>query len=418
MAVQVSTLDNGMRVATDHMPHVESATLGVWIGAGTRHEDAANNGVAHLLEHMAFKGTPRRSARAIAEEVEAVGGHINAYTSREHTAYYAKVLKQDTAMVVDILADILQHSVFDEDELARERAVVLQEIHQAYDTPDDIIFDHFQETAFPRQPLGWPVLGRAEVVGAMSRDTLLSYLGDHYRAPHMVFTAAGNVDHDDVARLAETAFSTLPAQQNGARHGAQYTGGELREARPLEQVHLVLGLEGVGLLDDDHHTEMVLSTLLGGGMSSRLFQQIREERGLAYSVYSFTSSYCDGGLFGVYAGTTSDEVQEVTTLICEGLKGVSDGLDEAEVDRARAQLKASVLMALESTTARCEGLGQQLLTYGRPVPPEETVAKIEAVDVAALRKVADRMLNSPPTFTVIGPVDGIEPLDAIAARLA
>ena len=416
--VRVTTLDNGLRVASDAMPSVETVSLGVWAEVGTRHEPPEINGVAHLLEHMAFKGTEKRSARAIAEEIEAVGGHLNAYTSRENTAYYAKLLAEDLPLGLDIIADILQHSVFDPDELARERAVVLQEIGQAEDTPDDIIFDRFQETAFPDQALGRPVLGTASNVGGMEAATIRDYMRRHYSAGRLVLTAAGKVDHDRLVELASRAFDSLPRRNDDAVEKADYRGGDFREDRDLEQAHIVLGFAGVDYLDPDHYPISVFSTLFGGGMSSRLFQEVREKRGLVYSIYSFASSYHDGGLFGIYAGTGEREVVELMPLICDELVKVADTVGEDEVARARAQMRAGLLMSRESTSSRSEQLAQQLMVYGRPVGVEEIVGRIEAVDRAAVAGAARRLLASAPTLAALGPVDRVETLASLRGRLA
>lgn len=418
MTARITTLDNGLRVVTDPMASVESATLGVWVGVGTRDEAPEVNGVAHLLEHMAFKGTRRRSALAIAQEIEAVGGYLNAYTSRENTAYYARVLKEDTGLALDILADILQHSVFDAEELSRERAVVLQEIGQANDTPDDIIFDHFQETAFPDQPLGRPVLGSAEIVRNLSRDAVAGYLGAHYGGPRMVLTAAGAVDHDRLIAQAAEAFRDLPAVAPSGPQAARYAGGDFRRNRDLEQLHLIVGFDGVGYHDPDFYAESVLSTLLGGGMSSRLFQEIREKRGLVYSIYSFSSFYVDGGIFGIYAGTGEEDVTELLPVLCDEIVKVAEDATEEEVSRARAQMKASLLMGLESTMARAEQVAQQMLIYGHPQGLEEIVAKLDAVDVEAVRRVARRLRNGPPTIAALGPTGRLESHDSIRSRLA
>jgi predicted Zn-dependent peptidase len=414
--VRVTTLPNGFRVATDRMDSVETTSLGVWTGIGTRNEPAEHNGVAHLLEHMAFKGTKRRSARDIVVEIEDVGGFLNAYTGREQTAYYAKVLAEDTPLVVDILADILQNSVFDADELTRERAVVLQEIGQAEDTPDDIVFDQFQEAAFPGQPMGWPILGRAEIVQSLTRDAIGGYLRRHYAPQRLILAAAGKIDHDRLVELAH-AFDGLPATDGHVAAPARYIGGEHREERDLEQVHVVLGFDGIAYNDPDYYAASVYSMLLGGGMSSRLFQEVREKRGLVYSIYSFASSYTDGGLFGIYAGTGESEVEELVPVVCDELAKIADTLNADEIARARAQLKAGILMARESTGSRCEQLAQQLLVYGRPMPPQETVAKIDAVGAAEVARVARRLLASRPTLAAIGPLGRLEPLARIADRL-
>jgi predicted Zn-dependent peptidase len=404
-------------VVTDSMATVETVSVGAWVAVGTRHETKEQNGISHILEHMAFKGTRRRSARAIVEEIEDVGGHLNAYTGRENTAYFAKVLAGDLPLAVDIIADILQNSTFDEQELKRERGVIIQEIHQAQDTPDDIIFDHFQEAAFPDQPVGRPVLGSAELVAGIERQTILDYMRGEYSAARIVFAAAGKVDHDDFAGAAEAAFTGLAQNAAAEAEPLRYRGGEYREARDLEQVHLVIGFEGLSHDDPDHYALAVFSTLFGGGMSSRLFQEARERRGLVYNIYSFSTSYDDGGLFGIYAGTGRAEAAELVPLICAELKRACAAVDEAEVARARAQLKANTLMGLESTSARCEQAARQLQVFGRTIPTEETIAKIEAVGPEDVLRAACRVAASRPTFATIGPGGDIEPLDEIAARL-
>jgi predicted Zn-dependent peptidase len=417
MTVEVSTLSNGLRVATDRIDTVETASLGAWIGVGTRHEPAAVNGVAHMLEHMAFKGTKRRSAYAIAQEIEAVGGHLNAYTSRENTAFYARVLADDVPLAVDIIGDILQASTFDQDELKRERAVVLQEIGQAEDTPDDIIFDHFQETAYPSQALGRPVLGTSEIVGGFQRDTLRDYMTRHYGAQNMVIAAAGKVDHRKFVDLVENHFAGLAPGTALQEEAADYQGGDYRESRDLEQVHFLLGFRGVDYHAPDYYTALLLSTLFGGGMSSRLFQEIREKRGLVYSIYSFASSYSDDGIFGIYAGTGQDEAAEMVPVICDELLKLCDGVGEEEVSRAAAQLKASILMSQESSGSRCEQLAQQLLVYGRPVTNAEIVEKISEVDRIGVADLARRIAASAPTCAVMGPIGEVATLDQIVKHL-
>ncbi|HEY0835551.1 MAG TPA: pitrilysin family protein [Azospirillum sp.] len=416
--VRVTTLPNGLRVATDTMPDVQTVSLGCWVGVGTRNEAASVNGVAHLVEHMLFKGTQRRSAFRISEEIENVGGQLNAYTTREHTAYYAKVLHEDTELALDLIADMLQHSVLDEGELVRERTVVLQEIGQAADTPDDIIFDHFQTTAYPDQAIGRPVLGSAEIIGSLPRGALVDYLARHYAGPSVVLAAAGRIEHDRLVELATKAFAGLPATVLPEVEPAHYRGGDFREERDLEQMHLVLGFDGVGVHDPDFYAHSVLSTLLGGGMSSRLFQEVREKRGLVYSIYTFTGGYRDGGLFGIYAGTGEEEVSELLPVVCEELVKVGEDISEDELARARAQMKAGTLMAMESTMARCEQLGQQLLVYGRPIPVEEIVTRINAVDRDAVMQAARRLRRSRPTVAALGPTQRLEDYERILARLA
>jgi predicted Zn-dependent peptidase len=415
---RITTLPTGLRVASETMPNVQTASVGIWVDVGARHETQEVNGVAHMLEHMAFKGTASRSAQAIAETIETVGGQLNAYTSREHTAYYARVLAEDLPLAVELLADILQHSTFDEGELARERQVVLQEIGQVQDTPDDLVFDLFQETAFPGQPLGRSILGPAEIVGAMPRDALLHYMGHHYAPPRMVLAGAGQVEHERLVDLAGELFGELPLAAEPAVEPAAYRGGELRQVRDLEQAHVILGLPAFSYLDDDFYALQVLSAMLGGGMSSRLFQEVREKRGLAYSVFSFAAAYRDAGVLGIYAGTGERETAELVPVVCEQLLDLVDRPGEEELKRARAQLKASLMMALESCFARSEELARHLLIFGRPVPPAEIVAKINAVDEAAIRRVGRRLLaGGMPTLTAIGPLGDLPDLDAIARRL-
>ena len=418
---EITTLDNGLRVATVAMPSVQTASVGVWIDAGARHEQPEVNGVAHMLEHMAFKGTKRRSARVIAEEIENVGGHLNAYTSRENTAYYARVLAEDLPLATDILADILQHSTFEPEELERERGVILQEIGQTLDTPDDLVFDLFQETAFPDQSLGRSILGPSEIVGAMTREQLTGYMAEHYAPERMILAAAGKVEHDRLVDLGAELFKKLPAtsaKANGVEAG-QYTRGDLRKQRDLEQVHLILGLPAFSYHDNDFHALQVLSVMLGGGMSSRLFQEVRENRGLAYSVFSFAACYQDTGVFGIYAGTGEEQTAELVPVLCDEFRSLTSSASEEELSRARAQLKASLMMGLESCFAQSEDLARQLMIFGRRIPHEETIAEIDAVDAEAIRRVGERLIEgNRPSLAAIGPIGRLPDLDAVERRLA
>jgi predicted Zn-dependent peptidase len=371
-----------------------------------------------MLEHMAFKGTKRRSARGIAEEIEAVGGSLNAYTSRENTAYFARVLKDDVPLSIDILADILQHSTFDNEELTRERAVVIQEIGQSFDTPDDLVFDHFQEVAYPDQPLGRSILGSAERIGGMSRDTIASYMNHNYTAPGMILAAAGRIDHDAIVAQAQSLFGELGRRDGPPAPPAVYRGGERIEQRDLEQTHIVLGFDGVPYGDPDYYAVSILSYLLGGGMSSRLFQEIREKRGLVYSIYAFSSSYADGGSFGVYAGTGEHEAAELVPVLCDELNKVTVAVTPEELARTKAQIKAGILMSLESTSSRCERLAQHMFVHGRPLTTEEIIAKIDAVDEAAVAGAARRMIASAPTFAALGPTAGLKGIGPIASRFS
>jgi predicted Zn-dependent peptidase len=417
-AIQLTHLPSGLTVVTERMDRVETVSFGAYVATGSRYERAEENGVSHFLEHMAFKGTERRSAAGIAEEIEAVGGHINAYTAREQTAYYVKVLKEDTALAADIIGDILTHSTFEPEELERERGVILQEIGQANDTPDDIIFDHFQEAAFPTQPLGRPVLGTEEGIRSMPRTMLTGYMKRHYAHSNMIVAAAGKLEHESIVDLVRRHFADLPADPAPPMPDARYRGGEFRESRDLDQVHIVLGFPSVGFGDPDYYPTLLLSTLLGGGMSSRLFQEVREKRGLVYSIYSFSAPYKDGGLFGIYAGTGESEAEELIPVTLDELRKVQSEVTEAELARARAQVKASLLMSLESTGSRCEQLARQMQVFGRVVPTQETVNKLNAVTPDDIQRAAARHFRSAPTLATMGPASRVPTLGNIVDSLA
>lgn len=418
MTVRSTRLPSGLRVVTHRMESVETVSLGAWIAVGTRHERADVNGIAHMVEHMAFKGTRRRSARAIAEEIESVGGHLNAYTSREFTAFHATVLAGDEGLALDIVADLLQHAELDTEELERERAVILREIGQSNDTPEDVVFDRFQATAFPDQPVGRPTLGTPRLVGSIQRGALVDYIARHYTADRIVVAAAGKVDHEEFARGVEHAFGGLRAARATAPEPAVYAGGDGRDVRPLEQLHLVLGLEGIAHGDADYYALAVFSAALGGGLSSRLFQDIREERGLVYSIYSFNSSYADSGLFGIYAGTGAEGATEVVQRICANLKEMADDVDDRELARARAQLKAGILMSLESTAARAEQIARHMLIFGRVLPTKEVTDAVDAVDCDAIARISGRLRAGRPTVATIGPEAAIPAYEEIASSLS
>jgi len=417
MNIGLATLPNGLRIVTDRIDTVATVSLGLWVDVGTRHEPAAVNGVAHFLEHMAFKGTERRTALAIAEEIEAVGGQHNAYTARESTAYYAKVLKEDAGLALDILADILQHSTFDPDEMERERGVILQEIGRTNDTPDDVIFDYFQECAYPDQAMGRSGLGSPEIIRKLSRKSVIGYMRDHYAASHMVLSASGNLDHDRFVDLAAKLLGDMPAERSFEMEPARYVGGDHRQDRDLEQVHLVLGFPALPLAHPDRYAAGVLSTAFGGGSSSRLFQEVREKRGLAYAVSCFGESYRDGGLFGIYAGTGEEEIAELMPILCEETCKLRDGLTPVELARAKAQMRAGLLMSLESTSARCEQQAQHMLIHGTPFDPDEIVRRIDAVDDAAIGRVVANWRNGSPTVVALGPIERLEDYARLAARL-
>jgi len=405
---QVSTLTNGIRVVTEAMPHLESASIGLWFDVGARHERRDEHGLSHLLEHMIFKGTRLRSARRIAEEIEDVGGYLNAFTTRDTTTVFAKVLSADLPLAIDLLADITQNASFDAQELAREREVILQEIGQAKDTPDDIVFDLLQEIAFPGQPLGRSILGTEKTVAAFTRQCLLDYRERHYCGRNLVVAAAGDVSHADIVARVEEAFVGLEAGVSAGFDPARYRGGEHRDERETEQLHLTIAFPGTAFDDPDYYAMQVFATMLGGGMSSRLFQTVREERGLAYSIYSFPESHRDTGLLGLYAGTAPEMAGELVELIAREVKSMAETVTREETDRARAQLKAGLLMSLESTSARVEQLGRQMLIFGRPIGLEEMVEKVEAVDGDAARRVGERLLGAERiSLATVGPAGSL-----------
>jgi len=417
MNIEITRLSNGLTVVTDPMPQLESAILGVWVNCGARHEARAQMGVSHMLEHMAFKGTERRSARDIAEEIEAVGAYLNAYTSREQTAFHVRALKADIPLAVDILADILTHPVFDESELERERQVVLQEIGQARDTPDDIVFDHLQSAVYPDQPMGWPILGDEETVGAFARSDLKTYMNANYRAGGMTFIASGAVAHAETVRLVAEHFGDLNAGPGPLAEPARYRGQDLRVLEDLEQVHVTYAFPGAASPDDELLTAQVYATALGGGMSSRLFQEIREKRGLCYSIYAFANSFTDGGLVGIYAGTGEREAGEISALVAGQMEEMATNAGEQEVARAKAQLKSGLLMGLERPSSRAEQIAAHLLAYGRILSVEEITTKLEEVDAQKVRAFGERLIQSGrPAVAAIGPIGSLEGYETFAGR--
>ena len=418
MTVRVSRLPSGLTVVTHAMDHLESTALGVWVGVGSRAEQANEHGLSHVLEHMAFKGTAKRSAIDIAEEIEAVGGEVNAATSVETTSYYARILKDDVPLAVDILSDILSNSTFDEAELEREQHVIVQEIGAALDTPDDRVYDLFTEAAFPDQPLGRNILGTPATVEAVVPPMLRDYLARHYRGPGMVLAAAGAVNHDALVALAGERFGALGATPGPKPAPAGYRGGERREARDLQETQIMVGFEGRPYTADTYHAAQLLSAIVGGGMSSRLFQEVREKRGLCYSIYAFHWGFADSGMFGVHAATGPGDVKELMPVILGELERAAHDIDERELDRARAQLRAGLLMTLESPAGRAGQIARQMLLFGRPIPTEELVQKINAISVDTIRNLAaDIFTGGEPTVAAVGALDGMMRRDQVTGRL-
>jgi predicted Zn-dependent peptidase len=418
MSIELTRLPTGLTVVTHRMDHLESAALGVWVRAGARSEENDEHGISHLLEHMAFKGTKTRSATDIAEQIEAVGGDLNAATSVETTSYHARILKADVPLALDILSDILRRSVFDTNELEREKHVIVQEIGAAHDTPEDRAYDLLVEGAFPGQPIGRTILGTTETVTGFQPAAIGRYLDRHYRGPTMVVSAAGAVDHRQLVELAGAGFADLIGDGGPKPLPATYRGGEAREKRDLMEAQIMLGFEGRAHASADFHTAQVLAGLLGGGMSSRLFQEVRERRGLCYSIYSFHWSFADSGLFGIHAATSEEDVAGLVPVILEELDKVTAGVTEAEVDRAKAQMRAGLLMALENPGARAGQMARQILIFGKLIAMEELVQRIDSVTVDKVRDLAAAIFaGSPPTVAAVGPIGNLLERGEIARRL-
>jgi predicted Zn-dependent peptidase len=419
MGVEVSRLSNGLTVATETLPHLESVALGVWVKSGSRNEREDEHGIAHLLEHMAFKGTNKRTALQIATDIEDVGGEINAATSVETTAFYARVLRDDMSLAIDILADILTDSKFDPQELEREQHVILQEIGAAHDTPDDAVFDRFTETAFRHQAIGRSILGTPETVQSFTSYQLHRFLERQYGADRMVVVAAGGVGHDEFVREVESRLGSFrdKAAETAVPQYSHYVGGDYREDRDLMDTQIVLGFEGRAYHVRDFYASQVLSMILGGGMSSRLFQEVREKRGLCYSVYSFHWGFSDTGVFGVHAASGQSDLAELVPVILGELQKAGESIDQAELDRARAQYRAGLMMSRESPASRASQIARQLLLYGRPIEMEELMDRLAGLTVERLADLSARLFTSKPTVTAIGPVGTLAPFETIRDTL-
>jgi hypothetical protein len=420
MSVDITKLDSGLTVITDTMPHLETAALGVWTGVGGRDEKPDEHGMSHLLEHMAFKGTTTRTSREIVEQIEAVGGDLNAATSTETTAYYARVLKADVPLALDVLSDILANPAFEADELEREKSVIAQEIGAAQDTPDDVVFEHLNELCYPDQPLGRSLLGTPQTLAGITRDGLRNYLTTHYRGPEMVVAAAGAVDHKKVVAEVERRFASFDGSPSPKSAPAMFgKGGSRVIHRDLEQAHLTLALEGLPQKDLALFSLQVFANILGGGMSSRLFQEVREKRGLCYSIYAFHAPYSDTGFFGLYTGTDPSDAPEMMEVIVDEINNAVETLTEAEIARAKAQMKAGLLMALESCSARAEQMARHILAYGRPLTAEELVARIDAVSVETTQNAARGLLSrSRPAVVALGNGRGLDNAVTLAEGLS
>jgi predicted Zn-dependent peptidase len=418
LTLQTHRLKNGFRIVTENMPGLKSASIGIWIKAGGRHESLEQNGVAHFLEHMAFKGTKRRSSLQIAEAIEDVGGYINAYTSREMTAYYARVLSDDVDLALDVVSDIVLNPVFNSSEIEVERGVILSEIGQALDTPDDIIFDWLQEVSYPDQPLGRSILGPAERVSNFQKQDLSKFVSENYGPDQMILAAAGAVDHEAIVRQCEEIFGNLVSRKQNHLLAGNFSGGEVRHIKDLEQAHFALAFEGPNYKNSDIYTAQVFATAFGGGMSSRLFQEVREKRGLCYSIFASAGAYSDTGTLTLYAGTSGDKVSELANITMDEIKRAADNMNENEIARASVQMKAGLLMGLESPSSRAERLARMVAIWDRIPTLDEVIEKIDAVTVNSVRNFAASLIGgSPAALALYGPVKGAPRVEELQARL-
>ena len=419
MSYQRSNLDNGLRIASEVIAGAETAAFAIAVDVGARDESIEENGLSHLLEHMAFKGTARMNAKQIAEEFDMMGGNVNAYTSHEHTVYEAKVLKEYGADALRLLCEIVAGSTFDADELERERDVVLQEIAMHQDTPDDLVFDLYQTMAFGDAPLGRSILGEPSRVAKFTRDDLLSYTAKHYQPSRLVIAGAGAVNHDDMHAVAQEFFGDrVDVKRATPRAAAHYVGGEKTLEKELEQVQFALGFPAVSAHDADYYAIQVLVTILGGGMSSRLFQEVREKRGLAYSVSAFAQGYQDVGMVGIYAGTTAEHVPELMVALKEVLGEFKHSVSAPELLRAKNQMKANLVMTRENCGAIAEWIARHLHVYGRYRTAPELLAEIDAVTSDDISRLAAKFFDhATPVVAALGPVGSVSNAQ-LASRLA
>jgi len=402
-----AALPNGIRIVTEEISSVHSASIGIWVKTGSRYENDQNHGISHFVEHMLFKGTTNRSAKKIAEELEAIGGSLNAFTAKEYTCYYAKVLAENLNIAIDVLADMYFNSLFEPKEMDKEKNVIIEEIKMYEDSPDELVHDLFANAIWPNHPLGRPIIGTIDSIKKMQCSDLLAYCRDRYTANNTVVAIAGNIDHKNVIDQVSGHFCNITARSNGIESVPPVSEATvLMEQKDLEQLQICLGGPGLAQDDDDIYVLNVLNNILGGGLSSRLFQEIREERGLAYSVYSYQTSYRDSGLFAIYAGTSSDNLESVLRLIVkELLELASKGTNEEELKRAKQQLKGNLLLSLENVNNRMMRLGKTEICFDRVISIEEILKKIAEVDMDAIKFLAERLfIIDNLTFTSIGPV--------------
>lgn len=419
MSADITTLSNGITVASLTMPGAHSVNIGIWIKAGARDELSSEHGIAHMLEHMAFKGTATRNAKDIAVEVESVGGSMNAYTAREETAYYIRILPEHMTLAVDVLFDILTQSSLPEDEIERERGVILQEIGQCLDTPDDVVFENFSQAAFDNHTIGKSILGTAESVSAFGRSDLQGFMSRYYGGAQMVVCATGAVSHQALLDEVHKRSGHVREAVKPVRQTPQWTGGRIIQQRQLEQSHVIMGLSALPATDDDRYAMMLLSSLYGGGMASRLFQQVREERGLCYSIFSFAQIYSDTGIFGIYAGTAADDVNEMLSVSCRALHDMRDDMTDEEIERGKSQMRAGILMAQESVSGMTDSMARQLLLFGHVRAPQDVAEQVASLRKDDVVRVIERLTKQAmPTLSVIGPSDDVMSNDDMRQLIA
>jgi len=415
LSVSSTKLENGMTVLSHHMPHLESASMGVWVKAGSRWERPEENGISHFLEHMAFKGTKTRTSRQVVEQIEMVGGDLNAATSIEHTGYFARILKDDVPLATDILSDILCNSVFNPKDLAREQHVIEQEIGASLDDPNDQVFDLFQKAVFPDQAIGRPILGTVKSVKSFGPEQLRAYMDRNYVGNRMVVSAAGNVEHDRLVDMVSERFAHLKPDGDMEPVAAKYIGGDMRKKTDQEQAQIILGLEGRPYNSDGFYASQILASILGGGMSSRLFQEVREKRGLCYSIYAFNWAFADSGVFGVSASTGEEDVGELVHVILDELRNAIENISEDDVLRVRNQIRAGLLMSLESPTSRAGQLARQQILWGRTIEMSETIERINKIDVNRVKEIAGQLFASNNlSIAANGPITQLPPLNELA----
>ena len=403
MEINSSVLANGLRILSVSRPETETVSVGIWVNTGSAYERKEVNGVSHFVEHMVFKGTAKRNALQISEDIENVGGQTNAYTSREFTVFYAKMLKNDLELAVDVLADLVVAPTFNADEMAKEKEVVIQEIKQTNDDPSDVVFDYFQQTAFDKQPLGMSILGPEATIRSFNSETLFNYMQSNYAAENIVVSAVGNLDHQKFVNMVENRMSNLQKKVSFVPEQQVYTGGEFIKQRDTEQTHILLGFPGLKYQDEKYYHATILSTILGGSMSSRLFQEIREKRGLVYTVYSFANSYTNNGSFGIYAGLNAEEIKNYISVVGEELKKISNEyVTDKELNRVKVQLKSSILMALESSSSTAEINARQHLIHKRNIPINEIVSRIDSVSKQDVQNMARQIFSGKLAYTLLG----------------